>query len=352
MTYAPSGGAKPVVGEGEFVFAAAHLDHGHIFAQCKTLIEAGGTLKYVHDPDPVKVDAFRAEFPRAETVDEIDRILDDAAVHLVAAAAIPCERGPLGLRVMDAGKDYFTDKSPFTTLDQLEEARKKVNQTGRKYMVYYGERLHNESAWHAGELVRQGVLGEVVHMEILAPHRLSLASRPSWFFEKEKYGGILTDIGSHQVEQFLYYTGRLDVEVSYARVANVAHPEKPGLEDFGEACFVAGTGASCYCRVDWFTPDGQSVWGDGRSFIIGTKGTMEIRKYTDLARDPTGDIIFLTDGQREEEIPCAGRIGFPFFGRLILDVLNRTENAMTQEHAFKAAELCMRAQALADGLPS
>ena len=36
--------------------------------------------------------------------------------------------------------------------------------------------------------------------------------------------------------------------------------------------------------------------------------------------------------------------GYPFFGQLILDCLNRTENAMTQEHAFKAAELCLTAQ--------
>ena len=36
------------------------------------------------------------------------------------------------------------------------------------------------------------------------------------------------------------------------------------------------------------------------------------------------------------------------FGALVLDCLNRTENAMTQAHAFKAAELCLKAQALAD----
>lgn len=37
----------------------------------------------------------------------------------------------------------------------------------------------------------------------------------------------------------------------------------------------------------------------------------------------------------------------PVFGKFILDILNGTENAMTQEHAFKAAELSMMAQKMA-----
>ena len=40
--------------------------------------------------------------------------------------------------------------------------------------------------------------------------------------------------------------------------------------------------------------------------------------------------------------------GYPYFSDLILDCLNRTENAMTQSHAFKAAELAVRAQMLAE----
>ena len=113
---------------------------------------------------------------------------------------------------------------------------------------------------------------------------------------------------------------------------------------------IVDTGASCYCRVDWFTPNGQSAWGDGRTFVLGTEGIIEIRKYLDVGRDLGGDIIFLTDGYNEKEIRCSGQIGFPAFGMLILDVLNRTETLMTQDHAFKAAELSLRAQEMADRL--
>ena len=108
---------------------------------------------------------------------------------------------------LEAGKHFFVDKPPFTTLGQLEEARKLAARTGLKYMPYYAERIHNEAAERAGELVQQGRIGKVVQVLITAPHRLSKAARPKWFFERKQYGGILCDIGSHQFEQLLYFSG-------------------------------------------------------------------------------------------------------------------------------------------------
>src|SRR5690606_33628615 len=231
---------------------------------------------------------------------------------------VPCDRGPLGIRVMDAGKDYFTDKTPFTSLNQLDDAKAAVARTGRKYMVYFSERLHVESAMYATDLVAGGAIGRVVQVIGLGPHRLCKAHRPAWFFEKAKYGGILTDIGSHQFEQFLEYTGATDGSVNFARVENFANPDHPELEDFGEASLTMNNGASCYCRLDWFNPGGLRTWGDGRTFVIGTAGSIEIRKYINVARDDGGNRIFLVDGERETEIPCQGRVGFPYFGMLIL----------------------------------
>ena len=348
MTYAPKGKPAPVVKAGEFVFAACALDHGHIHGQTNGLLEAGATLKWVFDPDAKKVADFRRNFPQAREARSIDEILDDPEVRLVAAAAVPSDRGPLGLRVMDAGKDYFTDKSPFTTLDQLAAARRSVARTKRKYAVYYCERLHNESAIFAGQLIEQGAIGRVIHVIGLGPHRLNASGRPSWFFEKAKYGGILTDIGSHQCEQFLYYAGATGGDVKSAVVRNAHHPEYPGLEDIGEASIVGDNGASFYFCVDWFTPTCLSSWGDGRTFITGTDGTIELRKYVDLATGKGGDQVYLVNKDGEQHFSVSGQVGFPYFGQLIRDCLDRTETAMTQEHAFKAAQLSTKAQPLAD----
>jgi predicted dehydrogenase len=271
-------------------------------------------------------------------------IYDDKEVKLVAAAAVTSERGPFGCEVMEAGKDYFSDKAPFTTLAQLDQAKAVVARTGRKDFTYFSERLHNESAMFATDLVAQGAIGRVLQVVNLAPHRLSKPTRPDWFFVREKFGGILCDIGSHQFEQFLAYSGAKDATVMHSAIANYNNPDTPEFEDFGEANLLGDNGATDYVRVDWFTPDGLSTWGDGRTFILGTKGFIELRKYVDLARDKTGDHVYLADGKSMQHIECAGKVGFRFFGEFILDCLNRTEKAMTQAHAFKAAEISLKAQ--------
>lgn len=349
MNYAPKGKPSPVVKPGEFCFAAAYANHGHIYGMCNGLTEAGGILKYIYDPDRKRAENLQKAFPGAILAESEEQILSDPEIRLVASAAVTSERCAVGLRVMEAGKDYFTDKAPFTTLTQLESARETVRRTGQKYMVYYSERLHSECAVYAGDLIREGAIGSVLQVIGMGPHRLSASSRPGWFFEREKYGGILCDIGSHQIEQYLYYAGVHDAKVEYSFAANRNHPEYPELEDFGEAVLVGDNGARNYFRVDWFTPDGLSTWGDGRTFILGTDGTIELRKYVNTGVPGSGpDHLLLVNGKGEQHIECHGKVGFPFFGQLILDCLNRTENAMTQEHAFKAAQLCLEAQQLSD----
>ena len=345
MNYAPAAMPKPVVEPGDFTFSVVGLDHGHIFGMTQGLLGAGATLKSVYDPDPVKAEAFQAMFPDVVVARSEDEVLGDDAVQLVAGAAVTADRAPLGLRVMAAGKDYFTDKAPLTTLEQLADVREATARTGQKYAVYYSERIHVEAAVMAGQLVEQGAIGRVIQVMGMGPHRLNLPSRPDWFFDKARYGGILCDIGSHNFEQMLYFTGAKDATVTDSNIANYAHPEYPGLDDFGDAHIVMDNGASGYVRVDWFTPDGLSTWGDGRTILLGTEGYIELRKYANITTDEGPGHVFLVDGKGEHHFNATGKVGYPFFGELVLDCLNRTENAMTQEHALKAAELAVTAQA-------
>lgn len=344
MNYAPKGKPEPVVQKGEFKIAAVALDHGHIYGMCNGLTEAGADLKWVYDPDPAKVARFCKEFPGVKIAGSEAEILEDEEVQLVAGAAVTSKRCDLGMRVMDAGKDYFTDKAPLTTLEQLDRAKAKVKATGRKYMVYYSERLHVECAVYAGDLIENGAIGKVVQVIGLGPHRLSAPSRPDWFFQKKDYGGILCDIGSHQIEQFLYYGKVKDGTIVRSQIGNYNHPDYPGLDDFGDCNIVGDNGVTNYFRVDWFTPDGLSTWGDGRTIILGTEGYIELRKYVNVGTSKDSNHVFLANGKGEYHFEVSGKVGYPYFGRLILDCLDRTENAMTQEHAFKAAELSVKAQ--------
>lgn len=344
MNYAPTGRAKPVVEPGEFVFAAVGLDHGHIYGMCNGLREAGGQLGAVYDPDPAKVAAFVERYPDTPVAGSEQALLDDERIRLVAGASVPADRAGLGLRVLAAGKHYFTDKPPLTSLAQLAEARKAVEASGHKYAVYFSERLHSEAGTYAGQLVADGAIGRVVQVMGTGPHRINAPSRPDWFWDRERFGGILCDIGSHQVEQILFYGGSDNAEIVSSRVANFGHKEHPGFDDFGDMTVSLDNGTVGYSRVDWFTPDGLGTWGDGRTVLLGTKGYIELRKYIDVGREATGDHVYLVDNEGEHHIPVSGTVGYPFFGQLILDCLDGGERAMTQSHAFAAAELCVVAQ--------
>ncbi|GAB3559661.1 Gfo/Idh/MocA family oxidoreductase [Arthrobacter alkaliphilus] len=344
-TYAPAPMPQPLVKPGEFIFAAAHLHHGHIYAMTEGLLGAGGTLKWVYDADPARVAAFRAKFPDVQVAASEAQLLNDPEVRLVASAAITSERAAIGLRVIEAGKDYFTDKAPLTTLEQLDAVREATARTGRKYAVYYSERIHVEAAVLAGQLIERGAIGAVLQVTSLGPHRIGApGSRPDWFYDRDQFGGILCDIGSHNFEQMLYFTGATDAEVVSATVANYSHPEHSAFEDFGDAHIVMNNGSTGFVRVDWFTPDGLRTWGDGRTIILGTDGYIELRKYINIATDDGADNLFLVNKDGEQHINATGRVGYPFFGALIRDCLDRTETAMTQEHALKAAEISVKAQ--------
>jgi predicted dehydrogenase len=328
-------------------FAAIGLNHGHINGQVESVKRGGGELVSFYAKEPDLAAAFAQRFPEAKLARSEQEILDDPQVKLVVSASIPNERAPLGVAVMKHGKDFMVDKPGMTTLEQLAEARKVQAETGRIYSVLYSERLENRATQKAGELVKAGAIGRVIQTIGMGPHRMTPKTRPPWFFEKEHYGGVLCDIASHQFDQFLFFTGSTRAEVVASQVGNVAHPQWPGLEDFGDA-MVRGNGGSGYVRVDWFTPDGLATWGDARLTVLGTEGFIEVRKNVDIAgRDvagrPLGNHLFLVDQKETRYIDCS-QVALPYGERLVDDVLNRTQTAMPQAHCFLATELALRAE--------
>ena len=326
-------------------FGVIGLNHNHIYGMTDLLLDAGAELAAFFAPEPELVAEFARRYPQAPRAHSAEEILESSSIQLIASASIPDERAGLGVSTMRHGKDYLVDKPGFTTLDQLAQARAVQRETGRIYSVCYSERFQNRATVRAGELVQSGAIGRPIQTIGLGPHRLNAPTRPPWFFQRSRYGGILTDIGSHQADQFLFFTGSTSAEVVAAQVANFAHPEYPELEDFGDM-MLRGDAGRGYIRVDWFTPDGLGTWGDGRLTILGTDGFIELRKYIDLAGRPGGDHLFLVDKTQTRYMDC-GSTELPFGRQLLDDVRHRTETAMSQAHAFLASELALKAQAMA-----
>lgn len=306
------------------------------------MLNAGAELVSFYAPENELARTFALTYPQTRQVDCVEAILEDPSIQLIVSASVNCERAPLGIRVMEYGKDFMSAKPGFTTLEQLAEARRIQAQTGKIYSVYFSERLAVRAAIKAGELVQNGAIGTVLQTIGLGPHHANLSTRPAWFFQKQKYGGILTDIGSHQCEQFLFYTGSTRAGIVAAQVGNLNHPQSPEFEDFGDV-LLRGNGGMGYFRVDWFTPQGLGTWGDGRLVILGTDGYIELRKYVDLAGRPGEDHLFLVNRRGTEYMNCS-EVELPYGKQLLVDIVNRSETAMSQEHVFLASELALLAQ--------
>ena len=323
-------------------FGVVGLNHGHINSQVEAVIRGGGELVSMFAKEPDLTAAFVKRFPQAKVARSESEVLEDKSLQLVVSASIPDERAPLGVRAMKHGKDFMVDKPGITTLEQLAEVRKVQAETKRIYSIMYSERLENRATVKAGELVQAGAIGRVVQTIGIGPHRMNVKTRPAWFFERERYGGILCDIASHQADQFLFFTGSTSADVVASQVGNLNHPQYPGFEDFGDM-MLRGNRGTGYVRVDWFTPDGLSTWGDGRLTILGTDGFIEIRKNIDITKRPEGSHLFLVDQKETRYIDCQ-KVELPYGEQLVQDILNRTETAMPQAHCFLATELVLKAQ--------
>ncbi|RWX79333.1 Gfo/Idh/MocA family oxidoreductase [Neorhizobium lilium] len=328
-------------------FAVIGINHNHIFGQANCLLDAGAEFTGFYAQEDDLAAEFAAKYPQAKRYDDPRRALDDPAIELIVTAAIPDQRARIALEAMRAGKDVMTDKPGMTTLEDLAELRLVQAETGRIFSVLYSEHFENRATVRAGELVASGAIGKVVSTAGFGPHRMRPALRPEWFFERKRYGGILVDIASHQCEQFLFFTGVESAEILSASVGNRAHTQWPGLQDTGDI-HLATPDATGFIRVDWFTPEGLSTWGDGRLFITGTEGMIELRKYVDVAGRSGGDHLFLTDSKGVTHMDCSA-LPLPYGAQLLSDIRNRTETAMPQSRCFAAMELALKAQAKAEG---
>ena len=324
-------------------FGVIGLNHGHIYLMADSVIRGGGEMTKFFAVEDDLAAQFQARYPNARRVRDERSILEDRQIKLVLSAAIPVERAPIGIRVMQHGKDYIADKPGITTLEQLAEVKRVVAETGRIYSIQYSERLDQRASVRAGELIKAGAIGDVVQTVGLGPHRINPPSRPAWFWDPSQYGGIICDIGAHQMDQFLYYTGSTRAEVVASQIGNFHNQDHPGFQDFGDA-MLRGDGGTGYLRMDWFTPDGLGVWGDGRTTIIGSQGYIELRKYIDIAGREGANHLFLVDQSGINYINC-NDVELPYGPQIVDDVLNRTETAMTQAHCFLATELALKAQA-------
>ena len=331
-------------------FSVCGMSHDHIYGMIGAIQRGGGTLVAAWGGEADKLAAFKKRYPDVKIAATQEEIIGDPSIQLVLSSQIANQRAGIGIRVMKHGKDFLSDKPGVTTLEDLAAIRKTIVETKKIYAILYSERFEVKAAVKAGDLVQAGAIGRVIQTINIAPHQIIQghgdagggSARPDWFWDPVQFGGILCDIGSHQVDQFLFYTGSTQAEIAESQIANVNHPEHPQFQDFGDMVLRGNRGLG-YVRLDWFTPDGLGTWGDGRLFILGTQGYIEVRKYTNVAVSKQGNNLFLVDQKQARYIDC-NKLSLPFGPQFVADIVNRTHIAQDQTQCLLAAELVIKAQ--------
>tara|TARA_B100000686_G_scaffold83258_1_gene90033 strand:- start:4293 stop:5315 length:1023 start_codon:yes stop_codon:yes gene_type:complete len=323
------------------------IDHGHIFGMLDEMIKEGCACEYWWtDGSPLTLQKFLKKYPNINRVNDKSKIIENPNIDMVLISSIPKDRANLAIEAMNAGKDVMVDKPGCTSINQLNELKQCVKKTGKIWTVDFSERFHVAAVAKAEELVSSNKIGKVKQTIGTGPHRQGNYKRPNWFYNRDSYGGILTDIGSHQVHQFLVFTNSTEAKINHALIENTSKVDFPGFQDFGEIN-LTGNGGHGYIRLDWFTPDALPTWGDGRLFILGDKGFIELRKYTDIAKSKYGNHLFYANNKEVKYIDCSN-VKLPYFTNLINDVKNRTETAVSQKLTFLSMELALKAQEFAE----
>ncbi len=322
-------------------FAAIGLDHRHVYDLTAGLLAAGATCAG-YDPetsDPRVLAGFRKRFPDIPAVAR-QRLLDDPSIDCIVLCAIPRDRAVLAIEAMRRGKDVMVDKPGVTTEAQLEAVEAAVRETGRTWSIALG-RLTSPSVQAALAVARSGELGRLVCLSSMAPHRLNRALRPAWFFDRDAYGGIINDIGLHAIDQFLAFAGTDDATIAAATIGALG-TAPAGFEDFAEITLRSETMTGTM-RVDWFTPDGLPDWGDGRLFLVGTDGTLELRKNLDIEGRDGGGHLFVANRERTRYQACAA-LPVSYYRDFLADVRDRSSHVMEGGRVFTVSRLALRCQ--------
>jgi predicted dehydrogenase len=323
-------------------FAVIGLDHNHVYLHAKMLLGAGAEFAAYYTDKPVLAAEFAKTFPDVTVARSEAEILEDENIDVIGGAAMPAERARISLAAMRHGKDVVADKPAILTLEELKEIEKVQRETGRIWALYCNEHHDRYCTVRAAELAADGAIGRVVQTTGIGPHHIRGQSRPSWFFDRSISGGIIGDVGTHQVEQFLHFTGSTTAEIVNSQTGNFGNRDNPQFEDYGEVSLI-GDGGVGWFRVDWYTPASLGVPGDIRLFVLGTEGYMEMRKYIDPAGRPGPEHLLLVNkgGARFVDVDA---VPLTFGPRLVDDIRNRTENAISQARSFLAVRLATQAQ--------
>src|SRR5690625_333855 len=244
--------------------------------------------------------------PASTTVYENHRqMLDQHYVDVVVVCGIYSQRADMIVDALASDADVLADKPLCTELEDLDRIQQAAVNSRRVVSTMFEKRAHPVTL-ATRKVVDDGELGQIALVAATGPHKLNYATRPEWFFDGEKYGGILADLAVHDIDLVLLFTGIRNGVVS-GHQSNLALPQHPGFSDAGAAFFTSNNVASTL-EAHWMWPAASPFHGHYRMRLTGTRGTAEL----DWAQNRL-DLVTNERASHSVDLPAGKRPAENFF---------------------------------------
>jgi predicted dehydrogenase len=259
--------------------AFAGFRHGHIlglYAAAKK--HSNVQIVAAAEEDAATFETVKAAGNVQLTHRSIDEMLEKVACDAIAVGDYFSKRASIIMRALQSGKHVIADKPICTDLDELIQIRDLAAKTGLRIGCQLD--LRDSGVFRtARRLIAEGKLGEVHTLIFTAQHPLNLPNRPKWYFEPNKHGGTINDIGVHAIDLIPWMTVREITEVTAARAWNARLKEFPHFQDAGQFLLKMDNDGGVFGDVSYLSPDGLAYsapqyW---RVTCHGDKGVLEAR---------------------------------------------------------------------------
>ena len=238
------------------------------------------TLVALCDIYPANLEAASALCPEARCYTDYRRLLEDKDIDGVIIATPLHLHAQMTLDALAAGKHVFCEKAMARTLDECRDVYNAYMNTDRA-LYFCMQRMYDEKYVKAVQMISTGLIGDVVGMrchwfrnadwrrEVPSPE---LERHINWRLYKEYSGGLMTELGCHQIE-----------------VCNwVAHKIPTRITGFGDIVFWKD-GREVYdtVNVTYQYADGRIIsyeslisnkYNGMEEQILGHKGTVDLSK--------------------------------------------------------------------------
>ena len=316
--------------------------HGHIFSIYQLIKENPATeFAGAYEPDTATREAAERTHGMTFPYATREALLADPTVDAVAIGDYYGIRGEHAIAALKAGKHVIADKPLCTSLAELEEIERIAAEKKLSVGLMLDMRYH-KNVQTAKMLIDAGRLGRIHNVQFGGQHPLQYGTRPMWYFEDGKHGGVINDIAVHGVDLLTFLTGQTLAKVNAARCYNGYAKEEPAFLDCGQFMLTLSGGAGVIADISYAAPNtmGYTYPYYWEFHVWGEQGMLSFSYNSD-------GVTLCVNGATEPEIvPAVTPVGDTLSA--FLDDIAGKPTMMTTAEAFAASRATLTIQAAAE----